>query len=193
MSSKKPNTPKKPKPAKPDTTPAVEETKTTEIDVKNLGGRPTGLNQAMLDEILKNVRAGIPIQTAVGMVGISKATYFNWMRRGNDEQYRISKGEKPDPKEARFLEFLDSVTRAREEAKGAHIAVIVNAGARGDWRASAWWLSRQFKEEFGDDPAAHNIQNIHNTVNVSSSRAEIEALIKRVYEKHVKAIDAPTD
>lgn len=185
------STKKSPKPKKK--TPAKKQAPTKEIVEQNLGGRPTELNDKTVEEILKNIRGGIPIKTAVGIAGVSEATYFNWMKRGSDEQYRRNKGEKPNPKEQGFLEFLESAMRAREEAKGAHIGVISNAGARGDWRASAWWLSRQFRDEFGDNPSSQ-IENItNNTLNISVSMSELQTLIAEIKEQRMKVIDAPSD
>jgi len=188
MSSKaKTDKPKKKAPAK-------KQVKTKEVAEKNLGGRPTELNEETLEAILKNIRRGMPIRTAVAIAGISESTYFNWMKRGNDEQFRQNKGEKPNPKEQGFLEFLESATRAREEAKGAHIAVISNAGASGDWRASAWWLSRQFRDEFGDNPPSQ-IQHItNNTLNITTTMAEIEKMLDALDARDKKVIDVePND
>lgn len=155
-------------------------------------GRPTELNDEILQKILDNIRAGIPIKTAVAMAGIAHKTYFNWMKRGSDEEYRREKGEEPNPKEEDFLHFLHLATRAREEAKGAHIGVIAKAGASGDWRASAWWLSRQFREEFGDNPPqVNNITN--NTLNIGTSMSELQTLIAEIKERRIKVIDAPSD
>jgi len=177
------------KPTKAKKAPAPKETK-TKIETR---GRKTELKEEIIENIMKHIRKGIPIKTAVGMAGISESTFFSWMKRGNDEQYRISKGEKPNPKETLFLEFLESATRAREEAKGAHIGVIANAGAQGDWRASAWWLSRQFREEFGDNPTpqVNNITN--NTLNIGTSMSELQTLIAEIKERRIRVIDAPSD
>lgn len=181
-------------PAPKKKTPAKKEAKTKEVAQKNLGGRPTELNDNTVEEILKNIRGGIPIKTAVGIAGVTEKTYFNWMKRGSDEQYRRDKGEKPNPKEEGFLQFLQSATRAREEAKGAHIGVISNAGRQGDWRASAWWLSRQFRDEFGDNPPS-NLQHItNNTLNISVTMAEIEKLLDALDARDNKVIDVePND
>lgn len=185
MSSKaKTDKPKKKTPAKKQASAKTVETR----------GRKTELKEETIENIMKHIRKGIPIKTAVGMAGISESTFFGWMKRGNDEQYRISKGEKPNPKETLFLEFLESATQAREEAKGAHIAVISNAGAQGDWRASAWWLSRQFRDEFGDNPSSQ-IQHItNNTLNITTTMAEIEKMLDALDARDNKVIDVqPND
>lgn len=188
MSSKKPKSATKAKSVKPKTTPAVEEDKAVEVETR---GRKTELNEEVLEKIMDNIRAGIPIKTAVAMAGVAERTYFNWMKRGSDEEFRISKGEEPNPEESLFLHFLQSATRAREEAKGAHVAVIAKAGARGDWRASAWWLSRQYRDEFGDNPAPQ-YQQINNTLNISVTLSEIERMLDALEARDNKVIDVET-
>ena len=116
------------------------------------------------------------------------------MKRGSDEAYRISKGEKLRASEEKFFYFFDTVMRAKEEAKAGHIAVVAKAGREGDWRASAWWLQRQFRDEFGDNPAPQNVtNNIHNTLNISTTMSELQTLIAEVKESRIRELDAPSD
>lgn len=159
---------------------------------KNVGGRPSELTPDIYEKLLEGIRAGVPIKTAVVALGIAEQSYYNWMKRGSDEQYRISKGEKPRENEKVFLEFLGSVTRAKEEAKAAHVAVIAKAGKNGDWRASAWWLQRQFRDEFGDTPTP-TVQTINNTLNISATMSELQTLIAEVKESRTKELNAPSD
>ena len=161
---------------------------------KNVGGRPSELTPEVEESLLKNIRAGVPIQTAAIAVGISRQTFHNWMKRGSDEAYRISKGEKLRASEEKFFYFFDTVMRAKEEAKAGHIAVVAKAGREGDWRASAWWLQRQFRDEFGDNPAPQNVtNNIHNTLNISTTMSELQTLIAEVKESRIRELDAPSD
>jgi transposase len=161
---------------------------------KNVGGRPTELTPENEEKLLELIRAGIPIKTAAVTIGIEERTFYHWMKRGGDEQYRINKGEKSKESEAKFFHFFQSVTRAKEEAKAGHVAVISKAGKAGDWRASAWWLQRQFRDEFGDNPAPQNVtNNIHNTLNISTTMSELQTLIAEVKESRTRELDAPSD
>jgi len=165
---------------------------TAEVE-KPSRGRPKGLTPEVEESLLKNIRAGIPIRTAAVAAGIDERTFYNWMRRGEDESYRISKGEEARDSESDFFHFFQYVMRAREEAKAGHVAVISKAGKEGDWRASAWWLARQFRDEFGDNPPApQNVtNNVQNNLNISATMAEIEAMIHAIKAKRNKAIDVP--
>jgi len=162
---------------------------------KNVGGRPSELTPELEEKLLDLIRGGIPVRTAAIAVGIDEKTFYNWMKRGGDEQYRINKGEKPRATEGRFFQFFQSVTRAKEEAKAGHVAVVAKAGREGDWRASAWWLQRQFRDEFGDNPPPQNVtNNIHNTLNITTTIAELEEMLDAIeLQSKPKAIDVPKD
>lgn len=156
---------------------------------KNPVGRPSEFDDKTIESIIGNIRMGVPIKTSAIVAGISESAFHKWMQRGGDEQYRINRGEKPIPTEGQYLQFFQSVMRAKEEAKALHVGVITREAKDGDWRASAWWLSRQYRDEFGDDPAP-KIQNIHNTLNITTTMSEIEQILDAI-EVNTKAIDVP--
>ena len=157
---------------------------------KRRNGRPTGLTTEVEEVLLKNVRGGLPIKSAALAVGISERTFHNWMKRGLDESYRVSKGEAQNPTEEPFLNFSKSVEQAKEEAKALHVSVVSKAGLNGDWRASAWWLQRQFRDEFGDNPPLV-AQTVNNSLNISTTMAELDALIEEVKVSRKKELEAP--
>jgi hypothetical protein len=162
--------------------------------VKSSLGRPTDFKPETLDEILNSIRAGVPIKMACLTAGVDDSTYYRWTKRGSEELYRMQKENLTEPRasEKPYCDFFKAVTRAREEAKAAHIAVIAKAAKQGDWRASAWWLSRQVRDEFGDTPPATQAQTINNTLNITTTMAELEQILEAIESKRTKAIDVAT-
>lgn len=103
--------------------------------------RETDLTDAVAAEICDSVRKGNTLKGAAAYAGFDESTLYKWLRRGRA-------GEQP------FVQFVQALTRAREEAKLEALAVIRAAQTPGefgvdDWRARAWFLERSFPEEFG--------------------------------------------
>lgn len=100
-------------------------------------GRPSKLEESTVDDLVKWLKLGYYIEDACTMAGIAKQTYYNWM----------AKAEANEGQE--YLDFLDSVKRARAEAEGAHIMNIRKAADNGVWQASAWFLERSHPVKWG--------------------------------------------
>lgn len=66
--------------------------------------RPTKLNKTVQNKIIKVLRTGVSINDACAYVGIDETTFYGWMRRG-------------EAGEQEFLQFFQSVNRARNAAK----------------------------------------------------------------------------
>jgi hypothetical protein len=98
-------------------------------------GRRTLLNATLTKKICASLAAGDSIATACALSGVSKSSFFDWQRRGEngDEE---------------FAEFSQSVMRARGKAKQRLVAIIVRQAPR-DWKAAAWILERGFRDEYG--------------------------------------------
>lgn len=92
-------------------------------------GRPTKLNKTLQGKIVKLLKQGISVEDVCSQVGIAKATYYNWIERGQaladqldaDPETFVPADERP------FLDFLDAVTRALENAKVRAIGAIYGA------------------------------------------------------------------
>ena len=110
------------------------------MSISNKVGRPTELTPMLQEEICDLLSDAVNIETVCGLVGISKATYYNWRERGES-------GEEP------FAEFLDATTRARAKAKLTLLRIIDRAAENGDWRAASWRLTHGGWPEFSDRPA----------------------------------------
>jgi len=155
---------------------------------KKTGRKPALLEPVKREELLNLIVLGVPISKSVGMVGISEATFYNWMSRGLIEKERLNTiaNAKPKPEEKIYLEFLESVTRARAEAVAKKVAVISSAAGQGDWKASAWWLERQVPEEFGKIERQEILSQSYSEVKVTVSMGELQDKIAKVLEARKK-------
>ncbi len=97
-------------------------------------GRPTKLTATVQQEVCKAIAMGMTFELAAQYAGISKTTFFRWMRQGEES-------EEGSP----FRHFWHSVKKA--ESKGAlnALATINRAATDGSWQAAAWLLERRHK------------------------------------------------
>lgn len=96
-------------------------------------GRPSKLTPQLQNRILKLIEAGCFADDAAFEVGISEATYHDWLRRG-----RLA--EQP------YADFLEAVTRARAKARNVRVKRMLRGDSEGRsfgaGRASLEYLSR---------------------------------------------------
>lgn len=119
--------------------------------VKKTAGRLSALTPNLQDRIVELIRLGNYASDASGACGISKATFFGWLARGRDERerQRLLPDSEPLTTEVKFLEFLDAVEKARDEATVRNVSIIQRAGHDGTWQAAAWWLERTRQDTYG--------------------------------------------
>ena len=98
--------------------------------------RPAKLTLELTKEITSYIHDGNSPTRSATLVGISPSTYFHWM----------SKGSKKEPG---FLEFSESIERAKAQSIVNRVAHISRAADSGNWRAAAWLLERMAPESFG--------------------------------------------
>lgn len=116
-------------------------------------GRPSKLTQELVDKIVPIIRQGNYIDVAAASAGVSKDTFYTWLRLGA----RVNAGEMP----ARGTGKAGAYTRAELALfaaldSGVHQAVaegqvfdmdrIDRAADAGVWQAAAWRLERRFPE-----------------------------------------------
>ncbi len=100
-----------------------------------MAGRKTKLNPEVQKEIVKRIRAGNYIRVACQAVGISHTTYFDWLKKGEEDK-------------SPYAEFLDAVKKAESEAHVEYVAIVASHAPK-QWQAAAWWLERRFPELWG--------------------------------------------
>lgn|SRR5215471_917121 len=98
-------------------------------------GRPSKLTDAVRERIATAVGSGNYLEAAAGYAGISRATFWRWMERGERErtgQYRA---------------FRDAIREAEARAEVRMVAQWQQAIPE-DWRAAAEFLARRFPDRW---------------------------------------------
>lgn len=99
--------------------------------------RPSKITPDLQERVALLIRAGNTVETAAQAVGISRATFFVWMTRGDDAR--------PD---SPYAQFRAAVEQARAEAEATLVTRIAKAAANGSWPAAAWLLERGSPERW---------------------------------------------
>ena len=98
--------------------------------------RPTKLTPDTQRRICDAIRAGNYQDIAAQHAGITAATFYNWMVKGE-----AGKGQ--------YLEFFDAVKKAQADAEVRNIAIIGSAAEK-TWQAAAWLLERRNPDRWGN-------------------------------------------
>ena len=94
-------------------------------------------------QIVNAVTAGVSIGRAAELAGVSGECVRLWRRQGEADERA---GRTGTPQAA----FVRALAEARAKIVGLVEGSVVNAAVRGrDWRAGAWWLERQYPDEYG--------------------------------------------
>lgn len=79
---------------------------------KNKVGRPPKLTQELLQAICRNAKEGQTVEDIAIRVGISRATIFNWLKRGREAKSGI------------YCDFCEAVRQSQRESKNFHLKLI---------------------------------------------------------------------
>lgn len=124
--------------------------------------------------LLDRIRAGTPIRQACASVGLSKDTFYDWMRKGE----AAASGQ--------HKEFYEAVEKAKADAVIESVLIIRKA-AKENWQAAAWFLERCHPDEFSRDRQNVNVAIQNNTQVVVSEN--IKERIKK-YETIFEDIES---
>jgi predicted transcriptional regulator len=97
--------------------------------------RPTKLTPEVAERIVNAIRAGNYAEQAARAAGISPATYYRWLKRGEREAGGI------------YHDFYEAVRSAEAEAEVYAVAIIRKAMGD-DWRAAAHYLERRHPQRW---------------------------------------------
>jgi transposase len=102
----------------------------------NRVGRPTKLTPELEAEFCALLLEGNYIETACALIGLSKDTVFNWLKKG-------ARGE-----ELEYEQFSLAVKSSLAAAEAADLRAIRHHGLS-NWQALAWRLERRFPSRWG--------------------------------------------
>lgn len=147
-------------------------------------GRKTDLTPEKHDRIVEFIAGGNYVETAVAAAGISKATYYNWIDRGQSERDRLKANPEaePDQDETIFLEFLDAIEKAQAEAEARNVAIIQKA-AFSTWQAAAWWLERTRAKKYARMEKTELTGSDGGAVRLDVSTEDLERKVSKILEK----------
>ena len=97
--------------------------------------RPTKLTPEARQRIVAAIRAGNYAEPAARSAGISAATYYRWLKRGEREP------------RGTYHDFCEEVRRAESDAE-VHAVAVIRKAMPGDWRAAAHYLERRYPDRW---------------------------------------------
>lgn len=105
---------------------------------------PTAYTEEIGKRIVAEIRTGLPVKFAAANAGVHRSTIYDWLARG----------EKAAPTDAdepyvSFALLYRAAEAAYAKQELASIDGEVGEG-KGDWKRTAWKLSKRFPGEFGD-------------------------------------------
>jgi len=127
-------------------------------------GRASKLTPALQTAIVQAVTVGLSVVEAAALAGVAKSTVLQWLQRGEGRSRRGS--------QARYVDFVDALSRARALDEARRVARIEQAGRGGavvservstrpdgtvvterhyslpDWRADAFHLERCYGDRW---------------------------------------------
>jgi transposase len=95
-------------------------------------GRPSKLTPEVQQTIVNAIGLGASYADAAQAAGVSYDTFNEWMKNGT----------------GKYLQFSEAVRKEQAAAVLRHLAVINNAAAKGDWKASERWLRMYRPQEW---------------------------------------------
>ena len=96
-----------------------------------------------IENFFKAIKLGMNNIKASEFAGFSDKVLYKWINQGEAD---LEEGQ-----ETIFVEFVDTLKKARAECQAFHLQNVIKAGQNGNWQASAWILERLFPTSFGQN------------------------------------------
>jgi len=139
-------------------------------DHVSLGGSNLNLklNKNLIEEIIGYLEGGDFIETACALVGISKTTFYGWLKEGNAVLDALAKGvdfNTFDEVDVLYAKFTFDVRKAVATSESELVGFIRTSAGR-DWRAAMALLEKRFKGKYGQSVNINKKSEETKNVNV---------------------------
>ncbi|MDD2005068.1 hypothetical protein [Pseudomonas putida] len=108
------------------------------------------LDKKLLKDIVKGVERTSTVELACAIANISEAAFYKWQARGRELLDAQENGDHVEPADEIYVEFVESVERARYISCLPAVDTIQKAIKMGDVKAAEKFLSRRMPGQFGD-------------------------------------------
>lgn len=105
----------------------------TDVGVPGRTGRPTKLTDDVQERILAAARGHQRVEVAAELAGISRETFYNWLRLAAKAKEHLARGGKMTELTAldrRCMDFSEALRQALAQAEGLAVRNVINAGSR---------------------------------------------------------------
>lgn len=108
------------------------------------------VNPEIQKTLVKHLKAGNFLETAMAAAGISRQNMTRWLTMGAKERNRaqIDKRKRVRKKYQIYVDLLDAIEQAQAESEIRDVKIMEKA-AKGNWQAAAWRLERKYPERWG--------------------------------------------
>lgn len=151
-----------------------------------LGARTKLSNKHVLILLEEAIAAGLSNATACERAGVSTASFYVWLRAGEDAMRQVANRQRLSKEDSEALHFLDIIKKARAEFEFAGMQLIGKAATDGTWQAKAWQFERTRPEKY----ALHRREG-HEMADDPDTMWEDAALLMAIMEGTMRGIDAP--
>lgn len=128
------------------------------------GGRPTKLNDDLIERVSQAIRNGAYIETAMKFVGVHVDQFYEWNKRAVQELKERNDAENQGidrtPKYELYVRFHEAIQKAMAESELFDLNVITRAARDGIWQAAAWRLERKYPKRYGQNRTESADENV---------------------------------
>lgn len=132
------------------------------------------LTTELISKLVEAIQIGCTYKHACEYAGIADSTFYGWMENGRNLREK-SKTQKIKKTNQIYIEFLETIEKAKAKNVIANLAIIQRAAKDKNWQAAAWILERRHgmirKEE----------EKIQTQINIT--QVDIEQLLLQVREQ----------
>lgn len=139
------------------------------------------LTEELIETIAQAIRVGAYVETAVALAGVSKDSFYRWLRQADSDDSTLM-----------TVKLSDAVKKALAESEKRDLDVIDKAAQSGEWTAAAWRLERKFPNKWGRQS---KVQLEHTGMDggpieiQSMTENEMETRIEKLLQKRTLLIE----